>query len=98
MSTSAPKLCELIINNMNILSTLRWLFFPNPTDPKHLTLIHPLVSLLLSMFSTSAVFAWLSAKIQKRLKVPAHFDSWTRRFLGPLIIGYLITFLTTRTM
>lgn len=50
------------------------------------------------MFSTSAVFAWLSAKIQKRLKVPAHFDSWTRRFLGPLIIGYLITFLTTRTM
>ena len=81
---------------MNIMSTLRWLFFPNPTDPKHLTLIHPLISYLISTFSTTALFALLAKRWQRG--VPSKFDRWARRILGPLIIVYLAAFLTSRTV
>ena len=83
---------------MPLISTLRWLFFPEPHDSKHLSFTHPLVSMILGLGTTTALFAWICYKLHQKYSIPSAFSKNIRKYLGPSILIYLIAFIVSRAI
>lgn len=78
-------------------SFFSWLLISDPSNSKYQTLLHPLISFILSIsisISISIVFTNLIEKIWSNSK--AELPEWSRKYLWKILSLYLVFMISSR--